>query len=49
MRTVFVVALLVSCQSAPTKVLANDAKAEGVEAKTRRSTVKDGKVAWEVS
>jgi hypothetical protein len=46
-RRLALVLVLASCKAgAPEQVLANDAKREGVEAKTRRSTAKDGKLAW---
>jgi hypothetical protein len=37
---------LASCKGGPEQILAGNAKADGVEVKTRRSTAKDGKLAW---
>src|SRR5688572_20896361 len=47
-RLVLVLVLgLASCKgNAPDQVVANGAKSEGVEVKTRRSTAMNGKLAW---
>lgn len=46
-RLAFVLIALASCKDkSPSEVAANNAKADGVEVQTRRSTVMNGKLAW---
>lgn len=46
-KAAFVLLVIASCRdAAPTAVLAGNAKAQGIEVKTRRSTSMNGKLAW---